>query len=161
MPLPILRSGIYFGEIYDARLEGQPATAGVEVLEFDTGLLVPQECRPVRELAPFPVRESWTDRKGRTIYDFGQNAAGYVAFKVRGAAGARVIVEHSEIVDRDREIDNRNYRSADGPDRVRAERRGRRGLPAAFHLPGLPLRGGDDRGRRDASSRSSSCRSAR
>ena len=57
-------------------------------------------------------RESWTDRKGRTIYDFGQNAAGYVAFTVRGAAGARVLVEHSEIVDRDREIDNRNYRSA-------------------------------------------------
>ena len=55
-PLPILQSGIYFGEIYDARLEGRPATAGVEVLAFDTGLLVPQECRPVRELAPFPVR---------------------------------------------------------------------------------------------------------
>ena len=32
-------------------------------------------------------RESWTDREGRTIYDFGQNAAGYVAFTVRGEAG--------------------------------------------------------------------------
>ena len=53
--LPILRSGIYFGEIYDARLEKPPATAGVEVLAFDTGLLVAQECRPVRELTPFPV----------------------------------------------------------------------------------------------------------
>jgi alpha-L-rhamnosidase len=111
-PLPVLRSGIYFGEIYDARLEGQAPTAGVEVLAFDTGLLVAQECRPVRELAPFSVRDSWTDREGRTIYDFGQNAAGYVAFRVRGAAGARVIVEHSEIVDRDREVDNRDYRTA-------------------------------------------------
>ena len=36
-PLPILRSGIYFGELYDARLEGRPATSGVEVLPFDTG----------------------------------------------------------------------------------------------------------------------------
>ena len=35
--LPILRSGIYFGEIYDARLEGRPASSGVEVLEFDSG----------------------------------------------------------------------------------------------------------------------------
>ena len=58
-------------------------------------------------------RESWTDRQGRTIYDFGQNAAGYVAFEVRGAPGARVIVEHAEIVDRDREFDNRNFRSAE------------------------------------------------
>ncbi len=110
--LPILRSGIYFGEVYDARLENPPATAGVEVLEFDAGLLVAQECRPVRELTPFPARESWADRNGRTIYDFGQNAAGYVAFTVRGTAGARVLVEHSEIIDRDREIDNRNYRTA-------------------------------------------------
>ena len=38
---------------------------------------------------------------------------GLCRFKVRGAPGARVIVEHSEIVDRDREIDNRNYRSAE------------------------------------------------
>ena len=37
-------------------------------------------------------RESWTDRKGRTIYDFGQNAAGYVAFdgaRRGGRAGDR------------------------------------------------------------------------
>ena len=111
--LPILRSGIYFGEIYDARLEGNPDTAGVEPLPFDTGLLVSQECPPVRELEAFPVAESWTDRQGRTIYDFGQNAAGYVSIDVRGTPGARVIVEHSEIVDRDREVDNRNFRSAD------------------------------------------------
>ena len=111
--LPIEKSGMYFGEIYDARLEGKSADQGVEEIAFDTGLLLPQECEAVRELAPFPVRESWTDRKGRTIYDFGQNAAGYVVFKVRGVLGARVIVEHSEIVDGDREIDNRNYRTAE------------------------------------------------
>ena len=43
--LPILRSGIYFGETYDARLEGRPTTAGVEVLEFAAELPVAQECR--------------------------------------------------------------------------------------------------------------------
>ena len=139
--LPIRESGIYFGEIYDARLEGRPATAGVEVLAFDTGLLVPQECRPVRELAPFPRRESWTDREGRTIYDFGQNAAGYVALQGARARRARgCIVEHSEIVDRDRRDRQPQLPLGGGADRVRAEGRRARGLPAALHLPGLPLR---------------------
>ena len=159
--LPILRSGIYFGEIYDARLEGHPATAGVEVLSFDTGLLVAQECPPVRELAPFPVRESWTDRQGRTIYDFGQNAAGYVAIEVRGAAGARVIVEHSEIVDRDREIDNRNYRSAEARIEYVLKGEGLEAYRPHFTFQGFRYAAGDDRGRRDARDRSSSCRSAR
>lgn len=105
--LPIIRSGIYFGEVYDAREEGHQASLGVEVLPFDADLLVAQECSPVRELSPFPVAESWTDPAGRRIYDFGQNAAGYVAIEARGAAGARIVVEHSEIVDQDRKIDNR------------------------------------------------------
>ena len=56
---------------------------------------------------------TWKDAEDRTIYDFGQNIAGYVAFKVKGEAGARVIVEHSEIVDRDNSFDNRNYRTAE------------------------------------------------
>ena len=75
--LPILRSGVYFGEIYDARQERQPATGGVDVITFETGMLVAHECEPVRELAPFAAAETWTDGKGRTVYDFGQNAGGY------------------------------------------------------------------------------------
>jgi alpha-L-rhamnosidase len=112
--LPVLRSGIYFGEIYDARREGaRPRQGSAVIAEFDQATLVPHEVTPVRELAPLPVKESWTLGKGRTVYDFGQNNGGYAAFTVRGKRGARVIVEHSEILTPAGDLDNANYRSAD------------------------------------------------
>ena len=109
--LPILKSGIYFGEIYDARLAAT-VTAGTDVLEFDAGILVPHETTPVRELAPLAVVKQWRDAEGRTVYDFGQNAGGNVAITVKGAAGARVIVEHGEVLDQDGQFYNGNYRTA-------------------------------------------------
>jgi len=110
--LPILRSGIYYGESYDARLEALKADQGVASLSFDASVLVPHETTPVRELEPLVVKDSWTDSEGRAIYDFGQNSGGYLAFTVEGEAGAKLHIEHAEILDRDRNIDNANYRSA-------------------------------------------------
>ncbi len=110
--LPILRSGIYLGETYDARKAIEPTALGVPV-PFDTSILVPHETAPVRELTSFRPVLTWTDAEGRAIHDFGQNAAGYVAFSVHGKAGAKVVIEHSEIVDRDNNFDNRNYRTAE------------------------------------------------
>ncbi|WP_189426060.1 alpha-L-rhamnosidase [Devosia pacifica] len=111
--LPIRKSGIYFGEIYDARLEGGAAEQGAEVISFDTSLLVPHECKPVHELDPLASVKSWQDEEGRAIHDFGQNAGGYVAFTVIGEAGARVIVEHAEILDKDGNFYNGNLRTAE------------------------------------------------
>jgi alpha-L-rhamnosidase len=110
--LPILKSGIYFGEIYDARLEALPADQGSEpVDDFDASVLIPHEIDGVKELDPLPVLGSNRDAEGRTIYDFGQNSAGYVAFEVEGEPGARVVVEHAEILDRG-EFSNTNMRTA-------------------------------------------------
>jgi len=109
--LPIRKSGIYFGEIFDARLRPE-VSAGAEVLAYDKSILVPHETTPVRELAPLPVVSSWTDGEGRTVYDFGQNIGGYVAFTTRGEAGARILVEHAEILDPEGEFYNVNYRTA-------------------------------------------------
>lgn len=110
--LPIRCSGIYYGETYDAREETLTEIAGVEVLPFDKDVLIAHEAPPVRELAPFGVVEQWQDSQGRTTYDFGQNAAGYVHFRVRGRPGATVLVEHSEILDKDHQLANANYRTA-------------------------------------------------
>jgi alpha-L-rhamnosidase len=112
--LPVRKSGIYYGEDYDARLEAMSDTHGVEPLAFDTELLVPHETAPVRELRPLQEVERWTDEEGRTVHDFGQNCGGYVRFTVEGEAGATVLVEHSEILGPNRFFDNRNYRSAAG-----------------------------------------------
>ncbi len=108
--LPIRRSGIYYGETVDARVDPQE-TQGVEELAFDTGLLVPHEAAAVRELPPLAPVESWVDG-GAVVYDFGQNVGGYVRFTVEGEPGATVLVEHSEQLGPGRAWDNRNYRSA-------------------------------------------------
>ncbi|MET3615589.1 alpha-L-rhamnosidase [Rhizobium aquaticum] len=108
---PVVRSGIYYGEDFDARIVPEDS-AGVEVLEFDKTLLVPHEVEPVKELTPFSPKDSWTEDDGRQVFDFGQNAAAYIRICVKGRAGASVRVEHSEVLGPDRFFDNRNYRSA-------------------------------------------------
>jgi alpha-L-rhamnosidase len=112
--LPILKNGIYFGEIYDAREEDGPADQGVApVAGFDDKRLVPYEVTGVKELEPLPVVQSFNDAEGRTVYDFGQNSGGYVALTVKGERGARVVVEHAEILDKDGNFYNENLRSAE------------------------------------------------
>lgn len=109
---PILKSGIYFGETYDARLEGAVADNGVALHEdFDPEVLIAHEVNGVKELGALKPVSFFADAEGRTIYDFGQNTAAYVAFTVKGEAGASVLVEHSEILDKG-EFCNTNLRSA-------------------------------------------------
>jgi alpha-L-rhamnosidase len=109
--LPVRKSGIYFGEIFDARVS-PVVTAGSAVIAFDPARLVPHETTPVRELAPLAVVKQWTDAEGRTVYDFGQNSGGYVAFDVTGEAGALVTVEHAEVLNQNGEFYNVNFRTA-------------------------------------------------
>jgi alpha-L-rhamnosidase len=111
--LPILKSGIYFGESYDARLEKLTADQGsAPVKDFNPAVLIPHEINGVKELAPLAVTASFKDAQGRTIYNFGQNSGGYVSFQVEGEAGAKVSVEHAEILDKG-EFNNTNMRTAE------------------------------------------------
>jgi TOBE domain/Bacterial alpha-L-rhamnosidase concanavalin-like domain len=94
--LPITKSGIYYGEDYDARITPH-ASEGVEPLKFNTKLLVPHETSPVRELAPISAIDTWPEADGRIVHDFGQNAAGYLRLTVEGEAGACVIVRDPKV----------------------------------------------------------------
>jgi alpha-L-rhamnosidase len=111
--LPILKNGIYFGEVYDARLEEISAGDSVDVLAFDKNLLVAHEAPAVQELEELKPVESWRDAEGRDIFDFGQNVGGYIRYTVNGKAGAEILVEHSEVLGPDKAFDNRNYRIAE------------------------------------------------
>ena len=111
---PITRSGIYYGESYDARTENGAVTGGATVLtSFNKATLLPHEVNGVRELAVRPVVKSFADAEGRVVYDFGQNAGGYVAFTVKGEAGAKVTVEHAELLDHLGQFDRASMRSAE------------------------------------------------
>lgn len=108
--LPVMKSGIYWGEDYDARVTPKE-TGGVEPLKTDPNLFVAQEAKPVQELEPLAPIESWKEDDA-TIYDFGQNVAGYTRITVKGAIGAKVTIDFSEVLDENGKIDRRNYRAA-------------------------------------------------
>ncbi len=111
---PIMKSGIYYGENYDARAEAAPVSGGVSVLDtFDKSTLLPAETAGVHELPGLAIVNSFTDGEGRTVYDFGQNAGGYVAFTVEGKAGARLVIEHAELLNHLGEFDRESMRSAE------------------------------------------------
>ena len=109
--LPVLKSGIYYGEDYDARVHPVDSK-GVEPLTFDLALLVAHETGPVVEMDPIAPIDSWTDAEGRVVYDFGQNVGGYARIVVQGKAGDKVEVHYSEVLGPNRFFDNRNFRSA-------------------------------------------------
>lgn len=107
---PVTRQGIYEGETFDAR-ETASAEGGVREVTFAARTVV-QECPPVRDLAPITPVERW-EEEGAEVLDFGQNIAGVVRLCAEGPEGARVVVEHAEVLGPDGRIDNRNYRAAD------------------------------------------------
>jgi alpha-L-rhamnosidase len=111
--LPILKNGIYFGEIFDAREEKLTAHEGSAPVDgFSQKRLIPHEIGGVKELPSLNPVARFADAEGRTIYDFGQNSGGYVAFTVTGERGAKVTVEHSEILNQHGVFDNANMRTA-------------------------------------------------
>ncbi|MFP3712119.1 glycoside hydrolase family 78 protein [Puerhibacterium sp. TATVAM-FAB25] len=107
-PSPILESGLYEGETFDATLVppgwsaagfDDDAWSAVAAEPIDASVLVAPEGPPVRcteELAPI-ARELLPD--GTWLLDFGQNASGRLRLTLRGAAaGTRVTVRHAEVL---------------------------------------------------------------
>jgi alpha-L-rhamnosidase len=119
---PLLMSGIYQGETYDARLEmpgwdrqgfDDAGWQKAETPDFSKDALIAQEnegTRVMAELAPIAVFKT---PKGEQVLDFGQNMVGRVRFRVRGAApGRRIVLDHAEVLDRDGNVYTANLRSA-------------------------------------------------
>ena len=103
--LPILKSGIYYGETYDANII-QKESHGVEILSFNKDLLVEHEIEGVNELEEIDVVEKFLDHEQNTVYDFGQNVAGYVSFIVSGEKGSKILIEHSEVMGKNVKTNN-------------------------------------------------------
>ncbi len=107
-PSAITFSSIYGGEDYDARLE-QP---GWDIPGFDDygwreaveltdtmGELVAEDDHPVRIMQEFDTQKITVSKTGQKIYDFGQNASGIIALKVKGNTGSRVRIIPGELLD--------------------------------------------------------------
>ncbi len=109
---PILFSEIYDGETYDARLEGSKETEAVIAYEYEGGELIPQQGEWIREQERIQAARVFTDANGLRIVDFGQEVTGYVEFQVNAKDGDMVEISHGEILDREGNFYNENYRAA-------------------------------------------------
>lgn len=121
---PIVRTGNYDGEDFDARDEtpgwsspGFPAEGWtpVAVAERDPATLVAPTGPAVRctqEVLPVEVLHT---PGGNVVLDFGQNLVGRVAIRVQGAAGDTVVIRTAEVM-QDGEIYTRPLRGARSTD---------------------------------------------
>ncbi|MBQ7656595.1 MAG: family 78 glycoside hydrolase catalytic domain [Clostridia bacterium] len=108
---PVRFSEIYDGERYDARIkpsEWQP----VSLLEWSKDILIPQEGEIVREAERVTAKGVFRTPKDETVVDFGQEVTGYVEFNLNAKAGDEVRFNHAEVLDKDGNYYNENYRSA-------------------------------------------------
>jgi alpha-L-rhamnosidase len=120
---PVLGSDLYNGETYDARLEDtgwagtdDAALGPVAVEDFDASVLVSPDGPPVRATEELPVSAVLATPSGKTILDFGQNLVGHVRLRVRGDAGAEVVLRHAEVLEHG-ELGTRPLRVAKQTDR--------------------------------------------
>jgi len=119
---PILRSGIYEGEIYDARLEkpgwtrpGYADTGWGRVIVLDTqrkDVLIAPAGPPVRKTLEVKPLKIIKTPHGETVFDMGQNMVGHVRLSVNGPAGTVVTLRHAEILDADGNFYTTNLRKA-------------------------------------------------
>ena len=108
---PIRFSEIYDGETCDAGfVDDAPKPCALFDAPMDN--LIPQEGEEVREMERVAAKRVFTTPAGDTVVDFGQEVTGYVEFRVDAHAGDRVRILHGEVLDRDGNFYNENYRSA-------------------------------------------------
>lgn len=118
----IVMSGIYDGEIYDARLEKNNWTTSnyndkdwhsVKVVEHTKGHLIAAEGVPVRKIETVKAKEIIRTPNGETVVDLGQNIVGWVRLKVKGKVGDTIALYHSEVLDKAGNFYTANLRTAD------------------------------------------------
>ena len=104
-------SEIYDGETFDASLaEEFTENALVFGAPFDN--LIPQEGESIVESERVLPKSIIRTPNGETVVDFGQEVTGYVELSLNAKDGDRVILLHGEVLDRDGNFYNANYRLA-------------------------------------------------
>ena len=107
----IRKSEIYDGETFDATVV-PPAPVPAQELDFPYDALIGQEGEEVREQERVQAQRVFITPQGDVLVDFGQEVTGYVAFSVTAKQGDEVLIQHAEVLDRDGNFYNENYRSA-------------------------------------------------
>lgn len=105
-------SDIYDGEVYDATKKTDAKEFAVVDDDMSTEQLILQEGEEVVEQERFFGGRILTTSKGETVIDFGQNFAGYPELSITAHAGDEIELSFAEILDKDGNFYNENYRTA-------------------------------------------------
>lgn len=108
-----LEADLYDGEVYDARIDLNNARwkkASIEKVKIKPNITA-NIGLPVKRQEKF-VPVSVNKVGGALIYDFGQNFAGVVKFKVNASAGTKITVSHAEVLNRDGSVNLSFLRTA-------------------------------------------------
>ena len=101
---------IYHGETIDKT--HIPQRLGNAVLDDGQYPLIPQEGADIIEHERIAPIKLIITPKGERVLDFGQNMTGYVSLRIKGKRGERVVLTHAEVLDKDGNFYNGNYRKA-------------------------------------------------
>lgn len=103
---------LYNGLIYDASHTPVFDTNAAIASDNSLDLLIPQEGETVKEQERLRVKDIIITPKGETVLDFGQNMTGYLEVTVDAKEGDELSFSFGEILDKDGNFYNANYRSA-------------------------------------------------
>ena len=122
---PLLKSDIYNGETYDARLEmndwdkpefDDSKWGDVVVLPHSKDILVAPDGDPVKAIQEIKPIKLLTTPKGEIVFDMGQNMVGWIRLKVKGTRGDQVTLKFAEVLDKDGNFYTENLRRAKATD---------------------------------------------
>jgi len=101
---------LYDGEIVDMTFSDKGGHA--QALDHDKKLIVKQQGVYIKEQETVKPISVFKAPNGDTVVDFGQNLTGYFEFEVMAKAGDRVEFTVCEVLDKDGNFYNENYRDA-------------------------------------------------
>jgi alpha-L-rhamnosidase len=121
----ILKSDIYNGETYDARLEkaqdGAPGSTGTDWGRV-VGVLAPQaaivaqDFQPIRKQETLAPKSVTSPAPGVYVFDLGQNMVGWARLRVSGNKGTKVQLRFAEVLKPDGDVYTENLRTAEATD---------------------------------------------
>jgi len=122
---PLLKSDLYNGETYDARLEipgwdrpgfDDSSWRAVHPVDYGYDELVASEGVPVCVTEIIRPVEKLRTPKGELVFDLGQNMVGRMRFRLKGKHGWKITLSHAEVLDQDGNFYTENLRSARAED---------------------------------------------
>ena len=143
---PILRSEIYNGENYDARLEQKAwDQAGFSDARWDAVVvaaeppspLVAQDFQPIRVNETLKPKSVTIPTPGVYVFDLGQNMVGWARLHVTGKAGTKVQIRFGEVLKPNGELYTENLRTAEATDTYTLNGKGTESFEPHFTFHGF------------------------